>query len=70
MSHPGRVGVECRDCRAEMQESGNGLRCPWAKAPFQVEAGFVFCGRPFDRARGDALAAEYARDQTNRAIRP
>lgn len=32
----------CEDCGAYLQETGYGLRCPWARLP-------RFCGKPFRR---------------------
>lgn len=71
MSHPGRVGVECRSCGAELQEVRAGgasiLRCPWAPLPFQIEAGEVSCGRPYGAPKHRDAAAEYARENSGRA---
>lgn len=55
MSHPGRVGVVCRDCLAELQEAVGGLRCPWADHGRN-------CGKPYDRPPRDEGAA-YRRDE-------
>jgi hypothetical protein len=64
MSHPGRVGVTCRDCGADLQEVGGWLRCPWAHGRRAVN-----CGRPYGAAmigRRTDEAGEYLRDEARK----